>query len=139
MWDGQAYYVDVRSNSTLLEANFTQSQKSIALSVAGLSGTAGFCNITIPRPLLEGDPWTVLVNDSPPSPAPLITYNATHTCIYVTYTHSTTVLQLKGTHVIFELSLLGGILVLVLLTTTIAVTNRRRRNTQLAGRHLHHS
>jgi len=51
--------------------------------------------VTIPKALLYGEPWTVLI-DGAPVPA-AITENATHSSLYFTYTHSTHTIQIIGT------------------------------------------
>lgn len=80
------YPVSIYSNSTIASFNFTHSLKQVSFNVTGPSGTLGFCNITIPKALLEGD-LTVLVADE------LVMYtvieNTTHTFTYFRYEHST--------------------------------------------------
>jgi hypothetical protein len=54
--------------------------------------------MTIPKQLLYGEPWIVLI-DSKSTP-PTITENATHSTLYFTYSHSTHKVQIIGTHII---------------------------------------
>lgn len=54
--------------------------------------------MTIPKALLYGEPWTVLIDGA--SVPPAITENATHSCLYFTYAHSTHTIQIIGTRVI---------------------------------------
>ena len=102
VWQGETYYVDVRSNSTIDNFEFKQSDKLMAFNVTGPPGTTGFCNITMPNNLLRGDPWTVLIDGSPPTPEHIVTSNTTHTFLYFTYSHSTKTVEIKGTQVIPE-------------------------------------
>jgi len=98
VWGDENFIVSVESNSTVYNFAFSQPDKEISFNVAGLAGTNGICNVTIPRALLYGEPWTVLI-DGAPVPA-TITENATHTSLYFTYTHSTHAIQIIGTWVI---------------------------------------
>jgi parallel beta-helix repeat protein len=101
IWEEIVYPVIVVSNSTVTNFNFSQPDKQISFDVAGPDGTIGICNATIPKALLYGEPWTVLI-DGAPVPA-TITENATHTFLYFTYTHSTHTIQVIGTWVITPL------------------------------------
>jgi nitrous oxidase accessory protein len=79
------YPVTVHSNSTIASFDFNQSLKQVSFSVTGSSGTLGFCSITIPKALLEGD-LTVLVADERVTYT--VTENNSHTFTYFTYEHS---------------------------------------------------
>ena len=98
IWEEIVYPVMIVSNSTVTNFNFSQPDKQISFNVAGPDGTIGFCNVTIPKALLYGEPWTVLI-DGAPVPS-TIAENATHSCLYFTYTHSTHIVQIIGTWVI---------------------------------------
>jgi PKD repeat protein len=91
---GITFHVTTESNSSVSDFSFNQTLMQISFNVTGLEGTVGFCNVTIPKDLL-GDPFTVLINDTP-LPYEL-TENATHYFLYVTYNHSTNVIQIIGT------------------------------------------
>jgi parallel beta-helix repeat protein len=106
LWNGDTYYVSIESNSTLVKAGFVQSNKTISLDVAGLAGTTGFCNITIPKSLLEGNPFTILIDGAPPAPEPIVTSNDNYTFIYFTYSHSTRKIGITGTTTVPEFSTL---------------------------------
>jgi len=98
VWDGITYPVAVISNSTVNNFNFSQPLKQISFNVAGPDGTVGFCNVTIPKQLLYGEPWTVLIDGI--STPPTTTENATHSMLYFTYSHSIHKVQIIGTYVI---------------------------------------
>jgi outer membrane protein assembly factor BamB len=98
VWGEETFVVSVESNSTVSNFAFNQPGKEISFNVTGFAGTIGFCNVTIPKALLYGEPWTVLIDGA--SVPPTITENATHTCLYFTYTHSTHEGQIIGTWVI---------------------------------------
>jgi hypothetical protein len=98
VWGEETFVVSVESNSTVSDFAFGQPDKQISFSVAGEVGTIGFCNVTIPKALLYGEPWTVLVDGAPVSS--IITESATHSYLYFTYAHSTHEVQIIGTWVI---------------------------------------
>jgi len=102
IWDEAIYPVVVVSNSTIADFNFSQPLKQIVFNVSGPDGTKGLCNTTIPKALLYGEPWTVLI-DGAPVPA-TITENATHSSLYFAYTHSTHKIQIIGTWVIGDIT-----------------------------------
>jgi hypothetical protein len=98
VWGEETFVVSVESNSTVSNFAFNQPDQEISFNVTGEAGTIGFCNVTIPKALLHGEPWTVLIDGV--SVLPTITENATHSCLYFTYTHSTHEIQIIGTWVI---------------------------------------
>ena len=98
VWGTETFIVSVESNSTVSNFAFNQPNKEISFNVTGLVDTIGICNVTIPKALLYGEPWTVLIDGV--SVLPTITENATHSCLYFTYTHSTHEIQIIGTWVI---------------------------------------
>ncbi|MDH5771166.1 MAG: hypothetical protein OEZ25_07770, partial [Candidatus Bathyarchaeota archaeon] len=100
--DGYAFNVTMMSNSTVSNFNFNESLEQISFNVTGPTGKAGYCNITIPKDLLRGSPWTVLLNGTDWTTSCSITENTTHTFIYIPYTYSANAIQIKGTWVIPE-------------------------------------
>jgi len=98
IWGEETFIVSVESNSTVYNFAFNQPTKEISFNVTGSAGTIGFCNVTIPKALLYGEPWTVLIDSA--SVPTTITENATQTSLYFTYTHSTHTIQIIGTWVI---------------------------------------
>jgi hypothetical protein len=116
------YTVSVSSNSTIEDFNFDIYQNLMSFSVSGPTGTTGFCKVIIPEGLLVGD-FPVYLNET------LLvegadytrTYNGTHNIIYITYDHSSHIIEIRGIFVIPEYcswllptTLLVGILVVVI-------------------------
>jgi len=100
VWESVNYPVVVSSNSTVAQLNFNQSLAQISFEVSGETGIIGYCNVTIPKDLLKG-PWTVEVDGVTWSFTP--SNNATHSFIYFTYTHASTLqVTIRGTWVIPE-------------------------------------
>jgi len=91
------YYVGmVRGNSTIANFAFNQSQKEISFNVTGEDNTLGFSNVTIPKTLMTpeaNEEWIVLMNGTEVTPP--ITENATHTSIYLAYSHSTHKIEIR--------------------------------------------
>ncbi|MEM3697104.1 MAG: CARDB domain-containing protein [Candidatus Bathyarchaeia archaeon] len=100
VWGEEIFVVSIGSNSTVSQFYFDHAMKEIGFNVTGEVGSIGLCNVTIPKALLYGEPWTVLI-DGAPVPA-TITENATHSFLYFTYTHSTHLIQIIGTWVIAQ-------------------------------------
>lgn len=85
--DGVVHIVRTLSNSSITAFNFTQRQNKISFNLSGPSGTAGYCNITIPDHLLSR-PYTVQVDGLPPN-FTIEASNGTHNFLYFNYSHST--------------------------------------------------
>jgi len=122
----EVYVVKTCSNSSVLDLAFNQTLKRIRLSLVGVDGTAGFCNVTFPAELLSGD-FTVFldavelvegVNYSE-------SFNGTHHTLSVNYEHSSHKIDVVGTNMIpdFAASLF---LPLVMIGTLLALTLRKK-------------
>jgi hypothetical protein len=118
------YVVETVSNSSVSE--FVFNGTAIRFHVDGASGTAGFCNVTIPSELMSGD--FSIYKDG----APLIenvdytrTYNGTHYLFSITYEHSTHTIEIAATTVIPEISSVIMLLLLSLATLTITLFERK--------------
>jgi parallel beta-helix repeat protein len=98
VWEEETFTVSVESNSTVSNFAFNQPNKEISFYVTGPDGTIGFSNVTIPKQLLYGEPWSVLIDGI--SVTPTIAENETYSILYFTYTHSTHKIQIVGTYVI---------------------------------------
>jgi parallel beta-helix repeat protein len=96
-WKERTYQVVTFSNSTIASIKFNQTDKQISFKVTGPPGTDGFCNVTIPKELLNSplENWTVTINGE--KVTPMIAENATHTFIYLTFTHSSKTVEIEGT------------------------------------------
>ena len=124
--DGYAFNVTMISNSTISNFNFSESQMYISFNVTGPTGKAGYCNVTIPNDLLQGNPWKVWVNTTDCTSLCSITGNDTHKFIYVPYTCSTNIIKIEGTSAIPEFTS-ALILSLFMILTMLAVTFAKKR------------
>ncbi len=94
--DGETHVVTTFSNSTIASFNFNQTLQQISFNVTGPSGTLGFCDVTIPRNLLESEPpsvWAVTIDGINSTFSP--TENSTHTTLQFTYGQATRGVQIR--------------------------------------------
>jgi hypothetical protein len=136
--DSQTFNITVVTNSTVPTQtfNFSQGQKMISFSVTGLSGTAGFCNITIPRTLADCtnlDEWVVFANGTDISGNCHKNRDADYTYICIPYNHSVQPIVVKGTWVIPEFPT-AIIMPLFMLATLLAVMVYRRKHALTVNR-----
>jgi hypothetical protein len=133
VFEVEGFQVIMQTNSTISAFNFSQPLNQISFNVTGPTGTAGFCNVAIPNDLLSGEfsvqkDGSLLVKDVDYTQ----TYNGTHYIFYITYTHTTHVIEIRGTEVIPEITTWTSILlILILLTIAIAFYKRRLLKTPI--------
>jgi parallel beta-helix repeat protein len=87
----EIYHITVQSNSTVASFDFSHSLRQISFRITGPSGMTFYCNVSVPKPLLNATPsenWLVQLNNTDISAKSTITEN-THTSIYFTYSLST--------------------------------------------------
>ena len=101
--DETDYGIVTVSNSTVSNLSFNPTLKELSLNVRGLSGTLGFCDITVPVEFMSGD-FTLYLDD-----VLLVegvdyaaSSNATHYFFNVYFEHSIHVIKLVSTEVIPE-------------------------------------
>jgi hypothetical protein len=137
------YSVPILSNSTVSNFNFNPKSLTISFNVNGTAGTTGYCNITIPRSLLDNSTqgqW-VIEEDGNPIPAGQykITQNANYTFIYITYTHSSHKISIEGTtSSVQEMppNLMPFIMMIVSLTATLLIVTQRKKIRSLKAKSL---
>ncbi|GEM_PF-3358645 len=125
--EGLNFQVLVESNSTLTDFSFNKSSMHIQFYVYGTHETIGYCNVTIPKSLLKGNPWSISI-DGTPIPEFKLSENSTHSCIHFSYTHSSTkTVIIQGTWAIpeFPTSIILFIF-LILLTIPLILTKKKR-------------
>lgn len=128
-----SFDVVIESNSIVSNIILNINDKKLSFNIEGSQGTAGVCNVTIPKELLNAAPteWIVRIDGSTPTNL-TITWNTTHTFIHFTYIHSTHMVEIIGKCVVPEFTSTTLILAMILLTTLIiAITRRRNRNLKL--------
>jgi hypothetical protein len=133
-YGGTTYSVPILSNSTVNNFNFDPKSLSISFNVNGTAGTTGYCNITIPRSLLDNSTqgqW-VIEEDGNPIPAGQykITQNANYTFIYITYTHSSHKISIMGSiSSVQEMppNMMPYIMLIVSLMALVLIMTQRRK------------
>lgn len=125
IWGTASNRIRVTSNSTVTDFAFNGTTKQIAFNVSGLPDTKGFCNVTIPKALLRGTPWTILLNDMDYTSSCTSTENTTCSFVYVPYSHSTNEIQMIGTWIIPEFP--SPLILLSIMMATLAATLIYRR------------
>jgi hypothetical protein len=126
--DQNTYIVSTLSNSTVSDLTFNQTEGSLRFTVDGLTGTTGFCNITIPSELMSGT-FSIYKDDM------LLaenldytqTYNSTHYSFSLTYQQSTHTIEIVSTTVIPELTSLTLLLTFIIATIAVIIANRRKK------------
>ncbi|PVX23699.1 MAG: hypothetical protein CW716_11575 [Candidatus Bathyarchaeum sp.] len=127
--DENTYLIATRSNSTISDLTFTQGEASLQFTVDGITGTPGFCNVSIPSELMSGT-FTIFIDDMP-----LVenmdytqTFNGTHYQFSITYEHSTHTIEIVSTTVIPELTSLALMLTFIIATIALFIFNRRNKS-----------
>ena len=129
IWDGIQYTVQVISNSTVSNFSFNPRDVLIRFNVMGETGTAGFCNVTIPKALLYAENnWTVLIDGSPVTPS--VNADADSTYLYFTYSHSIKTVEIIGTYAIPEFPSLIILPLLIAIPTLTVIIYRKRLATK---------
>jgi len=82
---GNSYLVTVSTNSTITNFQFDSATNTESYEVEGANNTIGYCNVTIPKLLLNGN-FSVQVDGSTTYYS--MTQNTTDSILYFTYNHS---------------------------------------------------
>jgi hypothetical protein len=126
--DGYAFEITMMSNSTLSDFNFSEVQKQISFNVTGPLGKTGCCNVTIPKTLLQGNPWTILLNGSSWTTSCTITGNNTCNFVFIAYNCSTNKVQIIGTWVVPEYPYVIILMFFVFSSGIVAILLKRMRH-----------
>ncbi|MEM2738450.1 MAG: CARDB domain-containing protein [Candidatus Bathyarchaeia archaeon] len=125
----QEFHVSIQSNSTITDFNFYQNEKAIKFYTSGISNAVSFINVSIPKMMLKGEPWTVMLNGT--SWDFTLTQNETHSFIHFTYTQASTYeITIQGTWVIPEYPstlILASFLLITLIVTILRKTKRKTK------------
>jgi hypothetical protein len=105
-WEEQTYTVVTESNVVVnpWPMHFDQAHRALYFNLTGPNGTVGYCNVTIPKVLLNApnDQWLIIASGR------IIEYqlseNETHTSLFFTCPLSTCTVYIFGTEVIPEFS-----------------------------------
>ncbi|TRO54021.1 hypothetical protein E2P63_01780 [Candidatus Bathyarchaeota archaeon] len=128
--DENTYLISTFSNSTVSDLAFSQAEARLSFTVEGLSGTSGFCDITIPSELMSGT-FSLFKDDVAlvENMDYIQSFNGTHYTFSLTYEHSTHTIEIFSTTVIPELTSIALLLMFIIATITImTVVNRKTRS-----------
>jgi parallel beta-helix repeat protein len=126
MVDNVVYGYSLHSNSTTPVPWFTQQNKAIEFEITRRSGISGYFNITIPKNLIRGEPWTVLLNsDIEATAQAIISTNTTHASIYLDYDETIYHVRIIGTWVVPEFAPQNLAIALLMLTFILILLKRR--------------
>ncbi len=96
-WKGMNYQVKTLSNNTIASFRYDHDLKYISFNVTGPSDKFGFCNVTIPKLLLIGEPWLLLMDGKNVTSDAIITESDTETFLYFSYNFCTHRVKIIGT------------------------------------------
>jgi parallel beta-helix repeat protein len=96
-WGQKDFTVTTQSDATIAGIDFNQTKRQCSITVTAPMGKEQYCNITIPKELLDAtaDNWTIIHSREVPF---IIVSNATHTSLYFTFDYSTNFVNVKGTN-----------------------------------------
>jgi parallel beta-helix repeat protein len=136
-WNNRTYFVDIVSNSTVTNFNFSaqgnvtpQLPFIINFTVTSVNGAAGFCRVTIPKELTSvvTASWAIEVN------ATLVKgcINETngYTYIYFTYPHGTATVQLVSPKTVPEFQPFMLLFLFMVITLLGTIVLKRKRKAQ---------
>jgi parallel beta-helix repeat protein len=121
--DGTSYNINITSNSTLSNLQFSLQDRVLSFDVEGEAGSAGFCRVAVPLSLMwcdYADEWIVIVGDQ--SVQPHIIEHGNCTYIYINFTHCKKTVEIRSSHVISEFpskTIMPLIMIVVVLTSII--------------------
>ncbi|MEM2779762.1 MAG: hypothetical protein QW791_02655 [Candidatus Bathyarchaeia archaeon] len=119
------------SNSTISPINYQYliSDKEISFNATGLSGFAGYCNVTIPKQLMWGT-WMVMVDNQPVTP--IITEDGANTYLYFTYDfQSIRQITIASSEVIPEFPSMITLLTILALELAVSIVFLKRSKKKL--------
>ena len=126
VWETKTYNVQTLTNSTLQNFEFNQSRMQVSFNLEGPSNTGGFCNVTIPKSFLRGEPWTIAIDGDPVAGLAKIE-NTTHTSLSFTYVHKSALnVVIRGTWVVPEFP--STIILLLLMACSLSGISIARKN-----------
>jgi hypothetical protein len=131
-YNDKTYDIPIFTNSTVKNFVFDPSAKQITFNVTGSPGT-GFCNVTIPRNLLNAstlNDWTITFDGKPLTQQEFsITENTEYVFVYLNYTHSEHAISITATQLVpeFQPNILPLALIVPLIIAAIIAIKQRKK------------
>jgi hypothetical protein len=132
-YGGGTFPIPIFTNSTVTNFGFDPGAKQITFNVTGPAQSTGFCNVTIPRNLLNAtvlSDWVIVLDGKTLTSAEFnITQNDDYVFVYLNYTHSQHKISIIGTKVLaeFQPDILPLVLVISTLIAAILTVKQRRK------------
>ena len=125
--DSQVYKITFMSNSTIFVWGFNQTLKELKFDAEGISGTTGFCNVSIPADLMSGTfsiykDNALLVQDVDYTE----TYNGTHYMFDIFYSHSVHTIRIVSSQVVPDLPANFMLILVIMALSTGAILLRKK-------------
>lgn len=133
--NGTPFSVNMVTNSTIGDFNFNSALPNphIAFNVTGPAGAKGFCNVTIPKTLLNVSDigqWAIIIDGILVTPTQTIRENVTYTFFYLTYDFTTHRIRIEGTNAYPEFTVQAILLLTFFFATlSVGVLARARKKT----------
>jgi len=124
--------ITVESNCTIASFNFNHSLSQISFRITGPSGMTFFCNVSVPKSLLNAaspENWLVQLNNTDISARTTIIKND-HTSLYFTYNLSTYVVRIRvvGTGNFMPYVIGCGVAIAVIAITTLVILKKKKKH-----------
>jgi len=126
VWENMVYYVEIISNSTISDFNFSSEDASLVFNVKSAEGNAVFCRVRIPKRILwtTNDEWNISMNGEVITNYKVIP-DKNYTYLYFACNHIGKTVIIRGTGAIPEFSDIL-VLSLFLLFAIVTVLAKRR-------------
>jgi len=124
VWENEAFPIGLLSNSTISSFRFIHIEKKLTFTLTAPPNTIVFCNLTIPKSFMIGNPWTVLVDGI--SVDYVTSENQTHSLLHLQIHKSTSQVVIQGTWVVPEFPS-AAIMPLLMILSMLAVIFAKKR------------
>lgn len=123
--NGTQQNIVVVSDSAISNYEFNSASNSIQFKAQGINFTTGYCNVTIPKTLMQS-PFTVSSGSRPITAT--LTENSNYYQLFFTYTRNSSTLQITGTQqgTIPEYNLMAIPMILIAVTGAFAIILKKR-------------
>jgi parallel beta-helix repeat protein len=119
-WGDADYPVTIETDSAIEAFSFSQPEKQVSFNVTRPKYAQGTCNVTIPKELLQDNPWIIRLDTNNITETTSITESQTHTTIYLNIEQGSHIVQIIGTIAIPELK--TPTILIIFTSTTIIST-----------------
>lgn len=126
-WEERSFQVTVETDSAVAGFNFSQPQKQISFNTTVPRYAEGFCNVTIPKELLRGNPWLAKTDGELAAIRDSTEQNETHMSICLALGKGNHTVQLIGTEVIPEYPTFSALVPILVLASAALVLLKKAK------------